>query len=418
MSRILNLARRDISIRTAMPWFLLLAFSPFFLVYLFYFGEVLVGVLTSHGPKTSTDLGSDFREFWSVAHLATGRYATRIYDPAWFSAWQSAHIAPVPNLQAYLQYLYPPPNILVALIAAPFNFMDGFLVWTVLLIIIGVILLKRSGVPWIVIGFASIGPAFTFNLLIGQLGFVTGALFVSGILAIDKSPRTAGVLLGALVIKPQAGLLGPVVLLARCRYNALAVGAIIVACLCLAVTIICGWEIWPAYRQHGMATAHKMLVVSFPTIYEQKGTSVFWMFRSFGASITSSGVAQSISATGAIVWCWVAWRRPETNRVALTALTVTLTLLVTPYGLTADMCAFSIMVVWLAWEGRHLDVSDVLMWMWPALCPFVSIILHAELTPFLLLLGAIRAQQKLVPSTTAPPTFDQVLKNVIPAQNC
>ena len=403
MSRILDLVRRDISIRTAMPWFLMLALSLIYLVYIFYFGEVIIGALTSHGPRISTGLGSDFREFWSVAHLAMGRHATRIYDPAWFAAWQSAHIAPASGLQTYLQYLYPPPDILVVLITAPFNFMGGFLVWTVLLSIVGVTLLKRSGVPWLVIGVASIGPAFTFNLLIGQLGFVTGALFISGVLAIDKRPGIAGVSLGALVIKPQAGLLGPVALLARRRYDALALGAIMVACLCLAVMIISGWEIWPAYWQHGMATAHQMLVAPFPTIYEQKGTSVFWMFRSFGASITWAGVAQSISATGATLWCWTAWRRPKADRVALTALTVTLTLLVTPYGLTTDMCGFSIMVVWLAWERRQLEVADVLMWMWPALCPLVSIILHAELTPFILLLAAIRAQQKLPCSAARSP---------------
>jgi alpha-1,2-mannosyltransferase len=381
MNHILNISRRGIPIRTAIPWFLVLALSPYFLDYFIFLGEALVGVWASHGPVTSTNLGTDFREFWSVAHLATGQDATHIYDPAWFSVWQTDHIAPAKNLQPYLQYLYPPPNVLVALISAPFDFMRGFTVWTLLLTIIGLALLRWKRVPWIVIGLSSIGPAFTFNLIIGQLGFLTGTLFISGILAIDENPLTAGALLGALVIKPQAGLLGPVMLLARRRFNALATGAIIVAVLCIAVTFVCGWDIWPAYLQHGMAKANEMLVASFPNIYEIKGTSVFGMFHSFGASTFLSGIAQAISAAGAIIWCWRAWRRPETNRVALTALTVALTLLVTPYGLSADMCGFSIMVVWLAWERRRLETSDVLMWIWPGLCPVVSSVLHAQLTP-------------------------------------
>lgn len=199
-------------------------------------------------------------------------------------------------------------------------------------------------------------------------------------------------------------------------YNALAAGAIIVAGLCVIVTIICGWGIWPGYLQHGMATAHKMLVASFPTIYEQKGASVFWMFRSFGASISLAGMAQAISATGAIIWCWIAWRRQETNRVALTALTVILTLLVTPYGLTADMCGFSIMVVWLAWERKKLRVSDVLMWLWPGLCPVISTALHVELTPFILLLGAIRAWQQLPKSGVPDRTIDHEFEEVALSQ--
>jgi hypothetical protein len=364
------------------------------LFYIFSFIIDLTLKFASHNPAAGTGLASDFREFWSVSHLATDRNAASIYKPSWFSRWQTKHIG-MNSLQEYLQYIYPPPNIIVTLFVYPFNFFEGFIIWTVSLTATGVFLLRKCRVPWIVIVCSSIGPAFMFDTIIGQIGFITGAIFISGILSIEKSPRTAGSLLGALIIKPQAGLLGPIALLARCRYNALAAGTIVVAGLSVIVTIICGWGIWHGYLQHGMATAHKMLVAPFPTIYEQKGASVFWMFRSFGASISLAGMAQAISAIGAIIWCWIAWRRQETNRVALTALTVTLTLLVTPYGLTADMCGFSIMVVWLAWKRKKLTVPDVLMWLWPGVCPIVSATLHVELTPFILLLGAIRAWQQL-----------------------
>lgn len=352
-------------------------------------------------PLLTAALHNDFVVFWPAGHLAIGRDAARIYDPVWFAAWQSGHIGR--GIAANLLYFYPPPNLLICMILAPFNFMDGYLIWSVVLTAIGVIALRRSQVPWPVIGFGLANAAFLLNLLVGQFGFMTGALFIASILAIDRKPRAAGALLGALVIKPQAGLIGPIALLARRRYDGLAIGGIVVGFLCVAVTIICGWAIWPAFVEHGMATARSMLIAPYPNASENFGVSAFWMIRSLRGSVAFAEAGQAICTVGAVVWCWIAWRRVRPDRIALAALTVSLTLLATPYGYTDDMCGFSIMVAWLAWERRQLELADVVMLMWPALCFFVSVGLRLDLTPLVVLLGAMRAWRQLRQSAVFGP---------------
>ncbi|MGC9271571.1 glycosyltransferase family 87 protein, partial [Acidiphilium sp.] len=287
-----------------------------------------------------------------------------------------------------------------------FGFMGGFLIWTLALTGSAIALLRRAHVPWIIIVTGLLSTAGLYNMLVGQLGLLTGAMFIAGLALIETEPSLSGAILGAIILKPQAGLLAPVTLLARRRYRPIVTGAIMIALLCIATTLIWGWSIWPAFLHYGMKASHRILVAPFPTLYEQKGASVFWMLRSLGGSVTAAWVTQTISALAAIVLCFQAWRRPTSDRTALIALTVTLTLLVTPYGYTTDMAGFSIMVAWLAWERQRLEIADVLMWMWPALCPVIAITLHLELTPLILILAAARAWKRLDGiGTTAPACY-------------
>lgn len=399
---------RHISPKIAFPWVLLGILSPLWLNYarslIHALIIALIGISPWHGSVSPADLGNDFLVFWPVGHLATTTDAACIYDPPWFSEWQSSHL--MPHTPRYLQFFYPPPTLLLTLVTAPFGFMGGFLIWTLSLTGTGIALLRRARVPWIIIAAGLLSVANLFDMLAGQLGFLTGAMFITGLASVETAPATSGFIFGALVLKPQAGLLAPIALLARREYRSIVTGTIMIACLCAAITLISGWSIWGAFLLEGMKTSHQILAAPFPTTYEQKGASVFWMVRSLGGSVGVAGVIQTISAAGAIAICFHAWRRPVTDRTALIALTVMLTLLVTPYGYTTDLCGVSIMVVWLAWEQRRLEFADVLIWMWPALCPIIAISLHMELTPLILLLGAIRAYHRLDGiGTTAPACY-------------
>ncbi|MGC9272247.1 MAG: hypothetical protein ACP5E6_19085, partial [Acidiphilium sp.] len=116
---------RDVSPKRAAPWVLLGALSPFWLNYARSLTHVLIvafiGISPWHHAVSSADIGNDFLVFWPVGHLATTANAARIYDPAWFASWQSSHL--MTHIPAYLQFFYPPPTILLTLIAAPFGFM-------------------------------------------------------------------------------------------------------------------------------------------------------------------------------------------------------------------------------------------------------------------------------------------------------
>jgi len=395
--RLPNVLTQELSLKTAAPWVLLGALSPFWLNYARSLVQILVvaiiGLSPWHRMVSPADLSNDFLVFWPVGHLAMTANAVRIYDPVWFSAWQSSHL--ISHVPKYLQFFYPPPTLLLTLITGPFGFMGGYLIWTIALTGSGIILLRRAQIPWIIIIVGVLSTAGLYNMLAAQLGFLTGAMFIAALALLDTASSTSGAIFGTLILKPQAGLLAPIVLLARHRYRPIMTGALALAGLCAATTLICGWAVWPAFLHDGLKTSHKILVAPFPTLYEQKGASVFWMVRSFGGTVASAWIMQAISALAAIILCFRAWRRPATDRTALIALTVTLTLLVTPYGYTTDMAGFSIMVAWLAWERQRLDIADVLMWLWPALCPLVAIEFHMELSPLVLALSAARAWKRL-----------------------
>ncbi|HQT60565.1 MAG TPA: glycosyltransferase family 87 protein [Acidiphilium sp.] len=343
-------------------------------------------------------LPSDFFAFWPAAHIAVSAAPASLYTPSRFLGWTAAHVGA--GLPGFMQFFYPPPALLAMLPLAPLAPGAGLLVWTILIALPCPFLLRRAGAPWPVIAAGLLGPASLIGVSIGEFGPLSGCIFIAALAAASARQPAAGALFGLLSLKPQAGLLGPVVLLARGDWRGLATGAALAAALAAAITLITGPAIWTAWLGPGMAAAHAHLVAPFPARYELNGVSVFWMARSLGASVVLAGAAQAAAALAAATWCWRAWRVPAPDHgsrvptpdpVARASLTVCLTLLVTPYAYVNDMAALSVMTAWLAWRRGRLEPADVLLWLWPVLGPLLASLAHVEAAPLAILLGALRA---------------------------
>ena len=76
----------------------------------------------------------------------------------------------------------------------------------------------------------------------GQFEVMTNTLLVAGLLTIHRRPASAGIWLGLLVLKPQTGLLGPVVLLARRDFKGLAVFAGVVIAILASPPCCLAWR--------------------------------------------------------------------------------------------------------------------------------------------------------------------------------
>lgn len=377
-----------------LPWLLLAPLSAPWVYFLFRGGRLIAAMLAGGGDPAR--LRSDYLVFWPAGHLVLAHHAARIiYDPGLFTRWMGGHFGA--GLPAYLTYFYPPPSLLTTLILAPFSLRSGLAVWTLAIALPCIPLLRRGGAPWPVIAAGLLSGASLSGLTLGQFGPLGGSLLITALVSLAGRPVAAGGLIGLISLKPQAGLLAPVVLLARGEIKALTAAAVVVVALAGAVTVIAGPAIWPAFIHYGMAAEHAHLVAPFPSEYEASGVTVFWMARSLGGSVAVAAMAQMLAAGLAIAWCWRAWRRyrAAADRIALVALTVCLTLLVTPYGYVNDMTGFSIMVAWLAWQRGRVEPTDILLWLWPVLSPVVVALLHVELAPVAILLGAQRAQAAL-----------------------
>ncbi len=289
-------------------------------------------------------------------------------------------------------WYYPPPTFLITPLATLGGFRLGFAAWTIGLLLIAIGVLRWAGLAWVPIALGLTAPAAIWSFNLGQLGLATGAAFFASLLMIDRQPQRAGALIGALILKPQAALISPFVLLAAKRYRGFAAAAAMVLGLAGLTTLVCGWPVWRAFLTVGMASQRHVLFAPFPAGGQIWGASIFWMLRSFRLSVPISIAGQLLGALGAILWTLRLWRQPGLDKIHRAAITVMLTLFLTPYAYTSDLCGYSLAIAALVWQRRRLELADVILLMWPAACPYVSLLLHIEITPVFILWAAWRAR--------------------------
>ena len=182
-----------------------------------------VGTISWPGafPRDATTLvvGRDFLNFWMYGRAAWITDPGQFYDPR---VYQHA-------LDGLLGANYPgqnwsyPPSIM--LIAAPFGrmaYLPALLCWTILSLAIFVWAVgrqldeRRLFIPIL------LSPAAVFCLISGQSSFLTAAMLLTIFTCLDRRPLLAGVLIGVLTLKPQLGLLLPVMLAASGRWRVFA----------------------------------------------------------------------------------------------------------------------------------------------------------------------------------------------------
>jgi alpha-1,2-mannosyltransferase len=92
--------------------------------------------------------------------------------------------------------------------------------------------------------FLAVAPAVAVCIFFGQNGFYTAALLIGGLLNRERRPVLAGVLFGILTVKPQLGILLPVILVLERRWLTIASAAVTTAVLVAATSMLFGFGIW------------------------------------------------------------------------------------------------------------------------------------------------------------------------------
>src|SRR5581483_1453312 len=140
-----------------------------------------------------------------------------------------------------------PPHIL--LFIWPFGllpYFPAYLLWCVL----GVALYLLASTQLVrrnYLLFLAVAPGVAVCAFFGQNGFYTSALFLGGMMLLDRRPLLAGILFGILTVKPQIGYLLPIVLLLTGRWRTIAAACATAAALIAATTIWFGADIWVEY---------------------------------------------------------------------------------------------------------------------------------------------------------------------------
>jgi hypothetical protein len=249
-----------------------------------------------------------------------------------------------------------------------------------------------------------LSPAALWNTELGQIGVIGDSLLVAGILTSLTQPLRAGGLLGLLVCKPQIGILVPFVFAAQRNWKAFLAFALMCLFLSFLVLAIFGWSVWPLYLSAGRLKSAQILNDLFnPHYADGSGVSIFWMLRSLQASLAIAYAGQAVAALIAAALIFSIWRPDYLPQIDRMALTVFLSLLATPYGYTDDMVGYSIALAALAERrGWRIDILDALFWLWPMLCPVVSVQTGILFTPVIVTLAIIRTWRRIPAHLPSP----------------
>jgi hypothetical protein len=244
------------------------------------------------------------------------------------------------------------------------------------------------------------------NLFYGQNGCLSGIFLGGGLLLLDRSPWTAGLLLALLTYKPHLAVLVPVALVAGRRWRALLAMLVWSMALFLATTLALGTHVWVAFISH-IFTAIKTL--------ESGGLKIFWIMSSAfaavilgGGGVVSARILQGAAMLSAIIFVIWVWRRKPSPAVCNAALVLGILLFI-PYGYVYDLALLALPLAWLGWEGFTRGwlpgekTCLVLSWFTPLVLPLLAMTTRVQLFPLVLLalmfLVVRRAVQESLPLT-------------------
>jgi hypothetical protein len=312
--------------------------------------------LTAHGLNdyAGRPLGTDFSNVYAAGVAASHGHASSPFDIVRQRAEEQAIFGAATPL---FGWHYPPFFLLVAVALAQLPYLLALVVWQAasLLLYLSAIwlLIRKSVLPsltrdrlWLVL---SLGfTAVWVNLTHGQNGFLTCALFGSGIAILDERPVLAGVLFGLLCYKPQFASVIPIVLVATSRWRTLVALLVTVVMLAVAVTVVFGPEVWFAFLDSTHFTRVVVLEQGNTGFYKMQ--SVFAWVRMWGGAVWSAYTVQAvvdISVAVALVRVW----QSSTSTAKKGAALCLAAILMTPYSLDYDLMLLAPAIALLAVEG-------------------------------------------------------------------
>jgi hypothetical protein len=311
-------------------------------------------------------VGADFLNTWMGGRSAFSNGPADWFDSDVYMA-AILKVTGIPHLEP-LYWSYPPHLLFFIWPFGLLGFLPAYMVWCAVGLALYVWAAVASGVDrkcWL---FLAVAPAVTVNVFLGQNGFLTAALLIGGLANLDRRPIIAGILFGILTIKPQFGLLLPVLLVLGGHWRVIGSAVATTLLLVAATAIWFGPDIWIQYLHKVVPQQHDLLnvagVMGWPIV-----ASAFVNARLIGLPDNCAWIVQGVvsaCAFGAVVWTF--WRKRDP--VLSQALYVTATFLFSPWIMNYDMIVFGWIVALLRQRGDETFVDQCLsltLWMLPIL---------------------------------------------------
>ncbi|MCT8268889.1 DUF2029 domain-containing protein [Afifella sp. JA880] len=292
--------------------------------------------------------GADFVTFWVAAKGALSGHAGNLYDPSFFSRAMVDQFGE----DFDMRWLYPPHFLLLIF---PLGALPYSLAYTAFQAIglvafasLGILAPRRCEMSlWLVFA-----PTSILCLLVGQTALLVGALFIGAIFLWGRKPVLAGVFLGVLTIKPQFGVLIPLVLLIERRWLVIA-SATMTTCALVALSgLIFGFGSWRDFILNITGPQGDVLRANAKTFLEIQ-MSVYGGMRLAGFEPYTAMLTQIAVGSAAII-ALISTLRSSARRYTKLAMLVTSTYLCVPYILFYDLAAPTFIAIWL-YLGHGLE---------------------------------------------------------------
>jgi len=297
-------------------------------------------VATAHGgvDRNGFLLGTDFLSFWAASSLS--HHHGNVYDIA-------AHIAEQKKINftpgEFVAFFYPPPFLLYCWPLAWLGYFQALAVWLVVTgaAYFAAVRLWLGRLPWY--AFAAFPPVL-LTITHGQTSFLIAALIGAGAWLVRSKPLLAGALFGLAVIKPQFGLLIPLVLVLTGEWRVIWAAAATAAMLAGITTLAFGTHIWADWLAISGPASTAM---ENGSIGYAKMQSPFAAAMLLGAPLKLAYGLQTLIALGvAAALAKASWR--QTFSPELAAAMITGALLTTPFVLDYDFTLLAFPLALLA----------------------------------------------------------------------
>ncbi|WP_367395007.1 glycosyltransferase family 87 protein [Cupriavidus sp. Agwp_2] len=297
--------------------------------------------------------GVDFSAFWAASYLALKGQAASVYDYDALKPVIAAFGAVPGGGKFFLPWAYPPTFLLFVVPLSLLPFAASYTVFicgTAAIYVSSLIRLMRfSGVPrhavWLpVLAFPGVPGA----VLIGQNSLLTAGIAAWSVILLKRRPVVAGALIGLLSVKPQFGLLLPVVLVADRAWKTFFTAGVTAITLGACSIALWGWETVPTFLGNG--THFKETVLEQGGVGWRFSPTIFAMLRQAGGSVAAAYWIHGLCAAFAI-WALIrVWRSSASTGLRIAALAAS-TLLFSPYLWYYELTWLGVAIAGLAVEG-------------------------------------------------------------------
>ncbi|MBU6449089.1 MAG: DUF2029 domain-containing protein [Rhodospirillales bacterium] len=262
-------------------------------------------------------------------------------------------------------YKYPPPFLLIATPLSWATPGQDFVVWSAFSVTALLLAARLLKMPWSVAFLGLIAPPTLLCLSIGESGIILSSLLLLALGLAETAPIAAGIAGGAMVVKPQLGLLLPVCYAASRNWRAFLAAGITVVVLCALATLLFGTSIWAAYLHNGITATKNTLAAPWPQRDQHIMVTPYIFLHSLGVGFVWANIAQSAVTILVALITWHLWRGPRRN--ARLPATLCLAALATPFACLYDLSALAMA---LAVEG---GVAFFWFWIFSSLYLFISV---------------------------------------------